>query len=79
MKKSRSKSKLQPVAIGPFGDHVTLEMLPLEPPRRWVRRRKAEVAAAVRGGLMSLDEVERRYGVKPRELEEWRAILNRMR
>ena len=35
---------------------LTLADLPPASTRRWVIRRKAEVVAAVRGGLLSLDE-----------------------
>ena len=41
--------------IGPDGSPLTLADLPPASTRRWVIRRKAEVVAAVRGGLLSLD------------------------
>ena len=42
--------------IGPDGSPLTIADLPAPGTRRWVIRRKAEVVAAVRGGLLSLDE-----------------------
>ena len=42
--------------IGPDGSPLTIADLPPSNTRRWVIRRKAEVVAAVRGGLLSLDE-----------------------
>ena len=47
--------------IGPDGSPLTLADLPPPNTKRWVIRRKAEVVAAVRGGLLSLDEACRRY------------------
>ena len=43
--------------IGPDGSPLTVADLPPPSTRRWVIRRKAEVVAAVRGGLLSLDEL----------------------
>ena len=48
-------------AIGPDGRRLTLADLPLPGTKRWVIRRKAEVVAAVRGGLLSLEEACSRY------------------
>jgi len=42
--------------IGPDGSPLTIADLPPTNTRRWVIRRKAEVVAAVRGGLLSLEE-----------------------
>ena len=42
--------------IGPDGSPLTIADLPPRNTRRWVIRRKAEVVAAVRGGLLSLEE-----------------------
>jgi hypothetical protein len=47
--------------IGPDGSPLTIADLPPSNTRRWVIRRKAEVVAAVRGGLLSLDEACQRY------------------
>jgi hypothetical protein len=42
--------------IGPDGSPLTIADLPPPETKRWVIRRKAEVVAAVRGGLLSLEE-----------------------
>ena len=47
--------------VGPDGRRLTFADLPLPDTKRWVIRRKAEVVAAVRGGLLSLDEACDRY------------------
>jgi hypothetical protein len=39
--------------IGPDGSPLTVADLPPRDTKRWVIRRKAEVVAAVRGGLLS--------------------------
>jgi len=52
--------------IGPDGSPLTMADLPAPGTKRWVIRRKAEVVAAVRGGLLSLDEACRRYNADGR-------------
>ena len=47
--------------IGPDGSPLTIADLPPPSTKRWVIRRKAEVVAAVRGGLLSLEEACSRY------------------
>ena len=42
--------------IGPDGSPLTVADLPPRDTKRWVIRRKAEVVAAVRGGLLSIEE-----------------------
>jgi hypothetical protein len=65
-------SKPRPTQIiGPLGEPLTLETLPLPSTKRWVARRKAEVVAAVNGGLLTVHEVCERYGLTEEELAEW--------
>src|SRR5215831_9884287 len=49
--------------IGPLGSPLTIADLPPPGTKRWVPRRKAEVVAAVRGGLLSLQEACSRYSL----------------
>jgi Protein of unknown function (DUF1153) len=63
--------------IGPCGDRLTLADLPLPDTKRWVIRRKAEVVAAVRGGLLSLEEACSRYALNPDELLSWQQCIDR--
>ena len=51
--------------IGPLGEPMTLDTLPPAGTTRWVVRRKAEVVAAVKGGLLSSDDACKRYGLTP--------------
>jgi hypothetical protein len=64
-------------AIGPDGRRLTLADLPLPGTKRWVIRRKAEVVAAVRGGLLSLEEACSRYALNPDEFLCWQHCIDR--
>ena len=57
--------------IGPDGSPLTIADLPPQNTKRWVIRRKAEVVAAVRGGLLSLEEACQRYTLTVEELLSW--------
>src|SRR3546814_14614564 len=63
--------------IGPLGEPLTLADLPSPDTRRWVVRRKAEVVAAVNGGLLTIDEVLERYGLTPEEFASWQRAVDR--
>ncbi|TFF19680.1 DUF1153 domain-containing protein [Jiella endophytica] len=62
--------------IGPDGSPLTLADLPPSNTRRWVIRRKAEVVAAVRGGLLSLDEACSRYTLTVEEFVSWQMSID---
>jgi len=61
--------------IGPDGSPLTIADLPPTNTRRWVIRRKAEVVAAVRGGLLSLEEACQRYRLTVEEFLSWQASI----
>ena len=63
--------------IGPDGSPLTVADLPPSNTRRWVIRRKAEVVAAVRGGLLSLDEACSKYTLTVEEFLSWQASIDR--
>jgi hypothetical protein len=63
--------------VGRNGRRLTLADLPLPDTKRWVIRRKAEIVAAVRGGLLSLDEACRRYALNSDELLSWQNCIDR--
>lgn len=63
--------------IGPLGESLTLDTLPPPNTSRWVVRRKAEVVAAVNGGLLSVDEVCERYGLSVEEFAAWQRAVDR--
>jgi Protein of unknown function (DUF1153) len=62
--------------IGPDGSPLTVADLPPPTTRRWVVRRKAEVVAAVRGGLLSLDDACKRYTLTMDEFLSWQASID---
>ncbi len=63
--------------IGPLGEPLTLEDLPSPDTKRWVVRRKAEVVAAVSGGLLTIDEVLERYNLTLEEFSSWQRAVDR--
>jgi len=70
--------KIRPAqVIGPLGEPLTLESLPPPTTTRWVVRRKAEVVAAVNGGLLTVDEVCERYGLTLEEFAGWQRAVDR--
>jgi hypothetical protein len=62
--------------MGPTGEPLTLEDLPPTNTKRWVIRRKAEVVAAVRGGLLSLEDACRKYTLSVEEFLSWQRAID---
>ena len=62
--------------IGPDGSPLTIAELPPPSTKRWVIRRKAEVVAAVRGGLLSLEEACSRYTLTGDEFLSWQMSID---
>jgi hypothetical protein len=62
--------------MGPYGP-LTAADLPTPDIKRWSIRRKAEVVAAVRGGLLSLDEACGRYALNTEEFLSWQFCIDR--
>ena len=54
---------------------MSLEDLPPPNTKRWVVRRKAEVVAAVRHGLLSLEEACKRYTLSIDEFLSWQRLM----
>ncbi|MBY0301945.1 MULTISPECIES: DUF1153 domain-containing protein [Sphingomonas] len=70
--------KIRPAkVIGPLGEALTMDTLPPANTTRWVVRRKAEVVAAVNGGLLTVDEVCQRYGLTVEEFAGWQRAIDR--
>jgi hypothetical protein len=61
--------------IGPTGLPLTLADLPA-PNTKWVIRRKAEVVAAVCGGLLSFDDACSCYSLSLEEFESWQRSVH---
>ncbi len=66
----------EPYVIGPDGLPLTLADLPPTTTKRWVIRRKAEVVAAVRGGLLTLEEACERYTLTVEEFLGWQKAID---
>ena len=63
--------------IGPDGSPLTIADLPDTNTTRWVIRRKAQVVAAVRGGLLSLEEACDRYRLTVDEFLSWQQSIDK--
>ncbi len=61
------------VDIGPV---LSLDSLPSPDTKRWVIRRKAVVVAAVRAGVISLEEACRRYTLSIEEFLAWQRLVD---
>ena len=77
LQQQRLNNKGERYVIGPTGAPVTLSDLPPENTLRWVIRRKAEVVAAVHGGLLTLDEACERYRLTNEEFLGWQQSIER--
>jgi hypothetical protein len=62
--------------IGPDGLPLTIADLPPRGTKRWVPHRKAKVVAAVRGGLLSLQEACSRYSLTVDEFHSWQESID---
>jgi Protein of unknown function (DUF1153) len=62
---------------GPDGRVLTVANLPSRDTKRWVIRRKAELVAAVRGGLLNLEEACERYTLTVDEYLSWQRSIDR--
>lgn len=53
-----------------------LDRLPPPDTQRWVMRRKAQVVAAVRSGLITVEEACERYRLSEEEFKSWMRLLD---
>ena len=65
------------IVIGPDGSALSMADVPAPGTERWVIRRKAIVVAAVRGGLLSIEEACARYKLSVEEYLSWQAAVDR--
>lgn len=61
---------------GPGGRPLTRADLPPPDTRRWVARRKAEIIAAIQGGLLDRAEARTLYGLSDEELWLWERAIS---
>ena len=76
LQQQRVDSKGERYVIGPTGTRLTLSDLPPPDTQRWVIRRKAEVVAAVKGGLLSLEDACERYKLTGEEFATWQTAID---
>ncbi len=76
LQQQRLNNRGEKYVIGPTGAPLTLGDLPPGDTERWVIRRKAEVVAAVRGGLLSLDDACARYRLTNEEFLGWQQSID---
>jgi hypothetical protein len=62
--------------IGPDGRRLTLADLPPIDLKRWYPQHKACIATAVRKGLISAEEVCKRYRLTTEEIQIWERALH---
>jgi Protein of unknown function (DUF1153) len=62
--------------LGPSGRPIGPSDLPPPNTKRWVMRRKAEVVAGVRAGLLSLEEACERYTLSVEEFLSWQKLVD---
>lgn len=55
---------------------AALDKLPPPDTQRWVMRRKAQVVAAVRSGVLTFDEACERYRLSQEEFKAWMDLLD---
>jgi len=56
---------------------LTIDDLPPPDTKRWVIRRKAEVVAGVRQGIISLEDACKRYTLSVEEFLSWQRLIDR--
>ncbi len=74
MNERRPLQDLAESLIGPDG--LGIEDLPPPDTKRWVIRRKAIVVAAVRGGLITLEDACARYSLSIEEFLSWQRAID---
>jgi hypothetical protein len=73
---SEASSARRKHVIGPDGRRLTVADLPSPDTKRWVVRRKAQVVAAVRCGLLSLEQACSRYKLNFEEFQSWQRCID---
>lgn len=62
--------------LGPAGERLTRADLPDANTARWTARRKAEVVAAVEGGLISRKAAVEEYHLSEEEYDSWKSAFS---
>ncbi len=62
--------------VAPHGNPMSVNDLPPPDTKRWVIRRKAEVVAGVRAGLITIEEACERYTLSIEEFLSWQRLID---
>ncbi|HSK41650.1 MAG TPA: DUF1153 domain-containing protein [Arenibaculum sp.] len=73
---TRTSNDAPGLLAGKGSKRMTEADLPPPDTKRWVMRRKAEVVAGVRSGLISLEEACRRYTLSVEEFLSWQRLID---
>jgi hypothetical protein len=74
-RKTERSERMGDYVVGADGAIITAADLPRTGTTRWVPRRKAQVVAAVRGGLITLDDACSRYALTVEEFLTWQNAI----
>ncbi len=74
LKKNKS-ADFQTIKV-PLGSTLSRNTLPPPDTKRWVVRRKVEVVAGVREGLISLKDALKRYNLTVDEFRSWQRLFD---
>ena len=72
----RMQGRMSGRADTSHGGPMSIDDLPPPGTKRWVIRRKAEVVAGVRSGLISLEEACERYTLSIEEFLSWQRLID---
>ncbi len=62
--------------VAPYENPKSVNDLPSPDTKRWVIRRKAEVVAGVRAGLITIEEACERYTLSIEEFLSWQRLID---
>lgn len=75
--RTADESSMSPVRRSDEGVATAVSALPPPTTKRWVIRRKAAVVAAVRAGVLTLEEACQRYHLSVEEFLSWQRLIDR--
>ena len=73
---SQQRDKLSNRVVAPHGSPMSISDLPPPDTKRWVIRRKAEVVAGVRAGLITIEEACELYTLSIEEFLSWQRLID---
>ncbi len=73
---SQPRDRFSSRIFAPHGNPMSINDLPPPDTQRWVIRRKAEVVAGVRAGLITIEEACERYTLSIEEFLSWQRLID---